>query len=155
MPCWRSASARMYRSVRPLNSITLNPSSMPNRSRKARLIARPPAPPLQRSVLSTSNRIRRATSALFLPDHAHGPRLPPLLDDRLDRLVHSPAHAVEEDDGAAAEADDGPDAQHRAEQVLDGADASALEQVLRRLKGGEESEAGAQLLHEALRLGRG
>src|SRR3972149_10512063 len=204
MPCWRSASARMWGSVRPLNSIALNPSSMPNRSRKARLIARPPAPPLPRSVLSTSNRIRRAPPALPPPAHAHGPlprvhqerradlglhdllprhvqragqpldqrllevrrhplddgdaaqvaRLPHLLDYGLDRLVHAPAHAVEEGDGAAAEADDGPDAQHRAEQVLDGADASALEQVLRRLKGGEEAEAGAQLLYEAFRLGQ-
>src|SRR3972149_11375311 len=155
MPCWRSASARMSRWVRPLNSIALKPSSMPNRSRKARLIARPPAPPLHRSVLSTSNRIRRGTSALLLPDHADGPlpgvhkerradlglhdllprnvygagqpldqrllqvrrhplddrdaaqaaRLPHLLDDGLDRLVHAPAHAVEQDDGGAAGAD--------------------------------------------------
>src|SRR3972149_5143968 len=159
MPFWRSAAARMKRSVRPLNSIALNPSSIPNRSRKARPIARPPAPPLHSSVLSTSNRIRRATSALLLPHHAHGPlpgvhqerrsdlglhdllprnvygagqplnqrllqvrrhplddrdaaqaaRLAHLLDDRLDRLVHAPAHAVEEDDGAA------PGADHRAE----------------------------------------
>src|SRR3990170_1608927 len=203
MQCWRSASARMKRSVRPLNSIALKPSSMPNRSRKAWLIARPPAPPLQSRVLSTSNRIRRATSALLLPHHADGPlpgvhqerradlgfhdllprqvqragqpldqrllevrrhpfddrdaaqaaRLPHLLDHGFDRLIHAPAHAVEQDDGAAAEADDRPDAQYGAEQVLHGADSAALEQVLGGLKGGEEAEAGAQLLHQAFRLG--
>src|SRR3972149_7063752 len=165
MPCWRSASARMSRWVRPLNSIALKPSSMPNRSRKARLIARPPAPPLHSSVLSTSNRIKRGTSALLLPHHADGPlprvneerrsylglhdllprhiqdsgqprnerllevrrhplddgdaaqaaRLPHLLDDRFNGLVHAPAHAVEQDDYAAAQADDGPEVPARAE----------------------------------------
>ena len=59
MPCCRSPSERMYKSVRPLNSTFANPSLIPNISSKARFIPRPPAPPVLSSVLSISNSTRR------------------------------------------------------------------------------------------------